>query len=204
MASADSDVRPLRLWFKGERTYLHGTDLFNLLVEVTDIGGDAGAADIRLSFYYPISRGVEAVRLPSGVRPAFRPAALLEFARAGQRIVWAVRERPDEIVVERRPYDERLVADGAVIESVSILQATPTPYSFIERVVALNKRLLEHADANPKRGWWFSRLELVALPPQAKALRLRRLTDLGGRLVKSSIECDETLVGHVFFSEKAG
>jgi hypothetical protein len=95
------------------------------------------------------------------------------------------------------------VADGAVVEAASISQATPTPYSFIERVVALNKRLLENVDTNPKRGWWFSRLELVAIPPQVKALRLRRLTDLGGRLVKSSIESDETPVGHVYFSEKA-
>jgi hypothetical protein len=204
MASADLVVRPLRVWFKGNRTYLHGTDLFNLLVEVASLAQEPSASGIRLSIYHPMTRGVEAVLIPPGVQPDFHPAALLEFQRDSKRVVWAVRETPNDLIAERRLYDEELVTAGSVLEAASILQPVPTGYSFIERVVALNKRLLDHARPEPKPSWWFSRLELFTLPPLAPALRLERLTDLGGRLVKSSIEAGGTLAGYVFFSEKVG
>ncbi len=194
-------VLPLRLWFKGERTYVHGTDLFNALAEAAGIARASAGADLRLSLHHPITRGVEAVRLSPGTPPEFRPAALLEVQRGSGRTVWAVRETDDR-VAERRPYDEAAVTAGAVIEGEDVIQQTATPYTLIERVVALNKRLLDHAGPAGAGGWWFSRLELGPLPSPAAALRLHRATDLGGRLVKSHIHADGERVGAIYFTRK--
>jgi hypothetical protein len=190
----------LPVWFKGGRTYVHGTDLFNALAELSGVARDPGGAAVRLSLHHPITRGVAAVPLPAPTTPDGAPAALFELARDGDRRLWAVYET-DEPVRERRPYDEDAVAAGARSTVDEIAQRQPTPYTFIERVVALNKRLLEHGAA-ADGGWWFTRLELTAWPAATAALRLRRAGDLGGRLVKSSIDADDVRVGAVYFTRK--
>ena len=195
----------LHIDFKGNRRYLHGTDLFDALVALN--GGSSGGrlADVRMSFYRPITHCVEAVRMQHGSVAELRPAALFESRVDGEPAVWALRERPGEAVSGRRPYDEEGVAAGAVVTGRSISQVQPTPYTFIERVVALHKRLLNQLHEAGGAKWWFGRIELKKVPPASATLRLEVETELGGRLIKSSIEADGQRVGSIYFSEgKAG
>lgn len=191
---------PLDLRFKGERTYLHGTDLFDAMVELARRATGAGVSDIRMSFYRPIRRSVAARRVTSGAAVP-RPCALFELKSAGQPVAWELIEG-SEPVAGRRPYDETDVTAGAVVRDRLITQPAPTAYSFIERVVALNKRLLDQLRGDPSVSWWFGRLELSRLPAPAPALDLRVETDLGARLVRSSIEIDGRREGSIYFSEK--
>jgi hypothetical protein len=94
------------------------------------------------------------------------------------------------------------VAAGAVVEGRAIAQPRPTPYTFIERVVALNKRLLERLRADGKSSWWFARFELAGLPPATPAIRLGLESELGGRLVRSSVDVNGVRAGSIYFSEK--
>lgn len=199
----ESPAFRLQIEYKGNRSYLHGTDLFDALIELAHATCGEPWSSVRMSFYRPITCAVEAIRLPPQSAANFHPAALLELQINRQPVIWAVRERPDDQVEGRRPYDESLVTAGATFEGRSIIQQRPTPYTFIERLVALNKRLLDHSRQDAGVSWWFSRLELRQPPPKAPSLRLGIKTELASRLIKSSIDVDGERTGSIYFSEKA-
>jgi hypothetical protein len=192
----------LNVKFKGNRTYLHGTDLFDAMVDLNARSSGAALTDIRMSFYRPITQSVEAVRMPPGSMANLHPAALFELQVDHEPAIWALRENVGEPVDGRRPYDEDAVTAQAVVKDRSISQPRPTAYTFIERAVALNKRLLNELRRDAGVSWWFARLELPHLPPPSPGLRLGVETELGGRLVKSSIEVDGQRAGSIYFSEK--
>jgi len=197
------DPQSLRLdiKFKGSRTYLHGTDLFDAMMALNLSAPGAVLSNIRMSFYRPITRSVVAHRLVSRQAVTMRPAALFELKVDGEPAVWALEEAAEE-VAGRRPYDEAEAIAGAAVQNGTISQPRPTAFSFIERLVALNKHLLGSVRAGEKVDWWFARLELSTPPPPAPALRLTLETALGGRLMKSSVEVDGTWAGSIYFSEK--
>jgi hypothetical protein len=194
-------TRRLDVRFKGDRTYLHGTDLFDEMTRLCSAGRGAPLANVRMSFYRPITHAVEAVRALSGAASA-RPAALFEASAGGERIAWELHERAGEPVAGRRPYDESAVAAQSTVDGRTIEQLQPTPYTFVERAVALNKRLLEEVRRGRPTSWWFARLELAGLAPPSPALRLGVEAELGGRLVKSWIDVDGLRAGSIYFSEK--
>jgi hypothetical protein len=198
----ETTARRLDLKFKGSRTYLHGTDLFDAMVALIAPSGSGTLSDIRMSFYRPITHRVEAFPTRGGSASNLRPAALFESRLDGAPAVWELRELTGESVEGRRPYDEDQVAAGAIVQGTAIAQTRPTPYTFIERAVALNKRLLERLRTDSKSSWWFARLELAGLPPASPAIRLDVESELGGRLVRSSVEVDGRRTGSIYFSEK--
>jgi hypothetical protein len=198
----DESAYRLDIGFKGNRNYLHGTDLFDAMVALNGEASGSAISDIRMSFYRPITHRVEAVRARPGSAASSHPAAMFELKIDGAPVIWALQEKAGQAVEGRRPYDEDAVAAGSRVEDRAIAQAKPTPYTFIERVVALNKRLLDALQGGRKVSWWFARLELGRLPPAAPALRLGVETELGGRLVRSSIAVDGAPAGSIYFSEK--
>lgn len=187
--------------FKGARTYLHGTDLFDAMMALAARRRGSALSNIRMSFYRPLTRGVAAQRLVAAEAAAPRPAALFEARVDGASAAWALVES-GEPPTGRRPYDESRVTAGAVVDGRSIVQDEPTAFSFIERLVALNKRLLDTLHAEPKPSWWFARLEMPESPPASAALRLELEAGIGARLVKSSIEIDGRKGGAIYFSGK--
>lgn len=176
----------LRIPFKGDRTYLHGTDLFNALVAAT--GADR---DIELTIFRPMTR------LPAATRTD-RTKAKTETAGAlfctGAEC-WSITETENE-VTERVPYDEGAIVSNGLIADESIVG--PIAKSFIETAVAYNKALLSSVTGNAD--WWFVRLELKRVPPASGEVKVRLLVQ--SRMTKSSIEIDGDEVGYIYFSRK--
>ena len=185
----------LDLKFKGERDYLHGTDIFDALTAVT--GARFGIA---LWLYRIVRCGLEAVPLAAAPRRPREFAGLFAY-HANDATRWVdLREDRAIEVLGRTPYDEDSVITDAVIEGGAIGSPGPSRYSFIERVVALNKVLLRRAVADVP--WLFTRLELDRLAEAPCALRLRLCHRFGVRLIKSAIAADGAPLGFIYFSAR--
>jgi len=98
----------------------------------------------------------------------------------------------------RVPYDESVILEGAISFDQTIKQNTAKQGNFFERVVSLNKSLLNEIVEN--HPWVFSRIDLRELPVEVNALTISLLNNIGGHTYKSSIHADNELVGHLYFT----
>ncbi len=192
-------VRPiprfeLDIPFKGARQYVHASDIFNELVALTKWRGG-----VSLHFHRPIRCSIEAAELAAG-ESGSGPDALFWYGPADRRRCLALRGNPERPVTARRPYDEALVVADAVMDPPWIRSAGPGNASFIERVLALNKVLLNRQFSVAGGRWWFARLDLDRVPENAVRIELLSRRALGARMTKSHIVVDGLTLGSVFFS----
>jgi len=74
-------------------------------------------------------------------------------------------------------------------------------HSFIDHIVALNKKLLQQTLSSDAK-WALTKLDLDTLPVEGH-YTLKVVSNLGTKLVKSAIYVDEEPLGFIFFSDWA-
>ena len=187
------EVVPLDLPFKGGRDHLHATDLFDALVGLT--GAKAGLS-LRIQRMMRTSVAATPMDQLSHRRDA---TAFFQWSDGSDRRTLAVCE--DGRSVERRvPYDEDDVTASSKLEGSTIhLQPSPR-YSFIERVVAHQKLLLNRTIAQIP--WLFSRIEIGLVPSAEAELSLTLADRVGIRLVRSDITEAGGKIGSICFSAR--
>jgi hypothetical protein len=185
----------LNIPFKGNRRYVRGADLFNALAETIQFD-----RDIDLRFHKPMLGPVCVEPVPPLSKIPSDSLTTLSVGQPGSTSIWVVRDMRDPPAIERVPFDEDANARGAEHSPGVLEQAENPGASFIDRVVALNKKLLilEGLGAD----WWFGRLSLARVPSTDTALRLRIVRRLGVRLIESAIDAANDKVGQIFFSVK--
>lgn len=193
---------PLELGYKGARDYLHGTDMYNAIMEHLD--------RVALQYLYsPVkmvihefshnqcdmlySIGAERCPCPENAR--------LEFYISDNISGWL--KETDRLVLARRPYPEDEIVANSRIEGQTILAVSDAPcsYSPIEVLVSLTKRLHLIVRSGSAR-WAFTRLELQR-PLQAGdsgSFQVELLQALGNRLTKSAVRVGNVPLGHIYFS----
>lgn len=196
MPSNENFTRKLNLLYKGNRDYLHGTDLFAALIRET---GAVGPVSLRL--YKPMMHPL-CFSVLSGNEPSRGNIATFVWHEADIQHTGIIAEMPDEKVTSRYDYNEAEVTAMAKFDGHEASLGAEKKYSFIEKLVALHKALL-----NSIRGemidWWFARLDLSRVPRAESPLRLSLTSKPGGRLVKSLIYVGDEEVGSIYFSENA-
>lgn len=195
---------PLDLPFRGERAYLHGTDLYQAIV--TALGSDLPVGPISITFHSLLKQLPDLVCSSESLRhlredPAFRGE--LRFGQ-GDSVLHAALMESERPATSRKTCNENDVAACSVVdvEAKSAKLEKPQIGSPIEQVVFLNKhlhlKLLPHL--SPK--WLFARLELNApLPseaPQTLEIVLKQV--LGNRFTRSEILVEGERFGFISFS----
>lgn len=183
---------PVDVAFKGARTYLHSTDIFNFLVRET-----GAARKLSLKFTDMLTTPIEAVPAGDVANPDAAPARFRGETADGSQIDLVIRPSGGTEAIGRYPYDEEAVASegrigGSVIESTDGSLASP-----IERIVALNKRLILDT-IKPGKKMLFASITLDHVP-QAPHLRIELKSRLGVRLFRSSIASDGQALGEIIF-----
>jgi hypothetical protein len=194
---------PVDLSFKGDRHYLHGTDVYEAAVSSLrsrwpDIDGRC-----RFMFHRVTSRPLAAV-CESFSKVAPRPedciAEMHVTGRQDQASVWFV-EREGQ-VTGRYPYDEdRVVADCAVTENRIAIGGLPQARP-IEITVAMTKRL-HYSMLKPATGrWLFTRLDLDRLlqPRDLAGLTITLAMPVRSAITRSVIGCQSGSLGSIYFS----
>jgi hypothetical protein len=195
---------PLSFRFKGERNYVHGTDMFT---EFTRILSQANDLSLLTRFRMRIRR---LVRNESSfvLGPQAEDAPIPESAAAdiradfpGKTLVGYLMEGTGP-VTGRYPYDEDKVKALCTIADKSITIFDDPHYLPIEVMVAMNKILHYHLFPPKKGRWLFSQLDISRLPDRDEATKfsIEVVHNLNNMFTKSKITVDKNPLGFIYFS----
>jgi hypothetical protein len=201
---------PLDICFKGNRMYVHGTDM--LRVVSAAVIRQTTAAEIR-QLNFMINRMTSrnlSVELEQGETPpvtVLPPLATLSFEVAGVRWHGALVEESGEPAC-RYPYDEDSIIALCRIDQPgrSISLEGETVFTPIEVIVAMTKALHQALYPQAPGKWVFCRWESEHWPVAAstRGLSVTLSKTLGFRLTKSAVICGEERIGWIYFSARVG
>lgn len=197
---AGSDVAgsiQLSLPFLGNRSYLHGTTLFDALSRHVP---KKARRVFKFSRLITTNRVMVAAleRIDARGDPVSATLAYQTDSDTGCLGVMPLEPGKDLI---RIPYDEGLVTNVARFSSRRVELDLPSPFSFVATIVPLNKALLLREVPQEGRGQWlFTRLDVDEVPERAGPIVLVVRDSLGGRIVRSEVEVGGSRVGELYFS----
>jgi hypothetical protein len=190
----------LDLSFKGDRNYLHGTDIIQGLFATK-----LKLFDISIQFHKMSKYQLEANYVNSDDLPALRESknlcAIMFFTNDnGEKKIVVMIENNNHKIYKSYPYNESEVIENSILKNKKISQMAKNQYSFIERVVALNKELLNNIVAWQE--WLFVRIDLLEPPSEKEHISIKCVREVGGSMYKSSISSNSHLLGYIFFSRR--
>jgi hypothetical protein len=192
------DGKPLRLKFKGERNYMHGSDIYNSLTTAAPaLTADASAYISGITFRRFARKDCAIVTVAPSSNDAIAEARLrVGDGREGS--LWVV-----ELDVEaagRYEFDEASIVDPAVIDKDCIGGPASARYSPVEVAIALTKELNYHKQPKPLGRWVFGQLALTRpFPTEYSAMRVCLRASVGTRFSTNELQIDGTSVGIMRF-----
>jgi hypothetical protein len=200
-ATLDRSERRLALRFKGDRSYLHGTDMFDETLTWLSSTCRGEIAEIDFSFHRLATHQLAVV--PEPCPSHAKPVAVCAFALDGiRRKVFLVES--DEAVAGRYPYPEDEIVRPLEIDGTAhrgVLRG-PSAYSEIEVWIATTKALHVRTIPESRGKWLFVRGRFPKYVRKAEAHE-RTLTiaaGIGGRLTRTEVRLDGTPAGEIYFS----
>ncbi len=187
--------------FRAHRNYLHSTTLYEELMMGAQLGGLTVDGPIDLT-----------TRRFLTVQPEFQyclglselpdnPPAVFSFHADSLRWHGTIVGR-DDAVVDRRPYDETPIRQGAVLEGKSIWIDQETGVRPIEAVTALNLLLHQNLFSIAEgRHWYFARLHLKRplRPDDARMVRLELIRNFASKMTRTAIRMRDGPIGYLEF-----
>ena len=199
------DQIPISFKLKGERTYVHGTDMYNsILTQLDQKHGSRALGALRFTIHTRAEH--QGILLLGDVgetakKPENAVAEMNVSTPEGEIRSWLTETgRP---VTHRYPYDEDKILDLCQIEGTEITITGESDYTPIEIVVAMNKGLNNHLIDDANTRWLFTRLQLERplQPGDASSLRIALVSRFAGnRLTKAAIFANRQHLGHIYFS----
>lgn len=189
--------------FKGDRDYLHGTDILHSAVHALSGKRSPDAIDdIDIVFHALARTGLTlCVTAPPGCEPKARLSCSIEGIRRKLLLVEDGRRIPG-----RHPYPEDQIVAATIfdITSATASSSAPLPFTNIERWIAMIKALhhVVYPDAQGK--WLFVRAKLVEYPdalPDRAEHHVGIRSDFGGKLTRSALTVDGRSIGDIFFAQ---
>ncbi len=186
----------LDIGFKGLRTYLHSTDIYDCCTRLLRESSADGSWVCSMRFHRMVS---SQVRIVSGQVPG---APVTLGVRLGDRTHdWSIVDGCGD-VCERYPYDEDSLVAPATLGPTGISMKGSTCRSGIEELVALTKRLHQHAFPDAAGRWVVASLDfdrcLHLSRPEFPRVELVRT--LGRALTECVMYDGATRIGQIRFA----
>jgi hypothetical protein len=194
-------VKQIEFQFKGERNYIHGTDMFNAMIAT-----HSGIIINNIRFtahdfvHSPICQlyqadSKEALNNIQDIR------ARCQFDVNGITHWLALTQMDvDATPANRYEYDEEQIISLCRMEGEGIVLTQHSPFTFIENIVAMNKHMHQQLFPDALGKWIFTRIDLVVGCDVREKLALQLKHNMNYRLTKSDILVDGKKVGDIFFS----
>jgi hypothetical protein len=190
-------VGDLTLPFLEQRSYLHGTTLFEAL------RGHV-SQDSTMTFKFAKRIESNCIRVwryknPSENKESY--AASLVWRLGGKAEGLGVEPLTQALPLERLAYDESLVTSKLITRPGEVWFDGPSPFSFVATLIPMYKTLLkrEHPMDMPGQ-WMFTRLDLDAHPQSWERLGLRLEGMAGNTLARSVIFRKSERIGLLYYS----
>jgi len=193
----------LDLCYKGTRDYVHGTDIFNACMK--SLSTETELPEIIDMSIHAIMRNQLCILSQTQPSSSEKFSVIFKFSRNGIENTLYLKEIEDEIKC-RYEYNEEGIVEKAMINSVvkSITLEPMKQFSVIEKVVALNKKLLSSIFKDISGKWFFARIKLKEVPlfvrgaDSAITVALKRNLDF--KITDSTIIMDDKIVGNIYFT----
>lgn len=187
----------LKFEFKGERNYVHGSDIFNALSAIARQTFDGGF--VTLIAFRNVARRQCVLAFENSASMTAVATGNIQAGDGQMHPFWLF-EREEE-VIGRYAFDEDVIVDRAEVstqgKSISLLpDGSVTP---IEYVIALTKRLHYLLSPDIDGKWLFGQLNLD-LPLDAEgAVRVVQKSLLHGRMSVNEVWLGDARVGTIRF-----
>jgi len=195
--------------FKGNRTYVHGSDMFNSVNKYlrSNFGQAFSHVDF-MSINHQTSNNLKGEILNADQHdPSRQYITICKFSLSGEKKVLCLYERGAAVKCRYEYDEESVVKNGQIsLEQKTITLNNETSYSPIEVIIALNKKLVQNLFSAERGKWLFTKLLLKrALPTSSLGLySLVFKQNLGSRLTSSSIGIADKNYGDIYFSLTKG
>jgi|GEM_PF-1295596 len=194
-------VKQIEFQFKGERNYIHGTDMFDAMIATPS---STLINNIRFTVHdfvcSPICQlyqadNKDALNSVQGIRARcqFNVNDITHWLALTQMDV-------DTAPVNRYEYDENQIISLCRMEGAGIVLTQYSPFTFIENIVAMNKYMHQQLFPDALGKWIFTRIDLIVGCDEHEQLALQLKHNMNYRLTKSDILVNGKKVGDIFFS----
>lgn len=191
--------------FKGSRTYVHGTDIYNMVVKFArEEIGLKQIANIKYTLHKVMRTNLKLEFLKNERIPKRSNTSVVFLCNDGSDQYQFLLEENNQPVVGNYEYDEDSIVDVSVFnkDKKTIELFTQLDYTEIELIVALNKGLLNLEFPDGPGKWYLTKIELKEYfyKRDYKSILLKLERNLNFKLTKTKIEIDGIEVGHIYFS----
>ena len=192
-------VYNLDFCFKGNRTYVHGTDIYNELCNLLESSMQAKKID--LSFHNIITHNITLTDTKPINEKLIKFICKYIDQSDIKRVLFGIVNKKS--IECRYTYDEQSICNlsSLSISQEEVLLEVNSSFSFIENCVALNKYLLESIFPNVEGKWYFTRLQMKSLKNiNNYPMKLNLKANFNFKLTKTEIYISDVLVGYIYFS----
>ena len=190
----------LSLPFKGDRTYLHGTDMYDGILAALDDAGGAVKGRVQFRIYRIARNAVDLLVYDSG-EEITRPDNAVASLAIGDTAAFLV--ETGRQVEHRTIYDDNATDAYAERDGDSIHLSAAPRLTTIEAIVAITRSLHRTALPSSEKRWMFTGLDLTRplTPTDASDCTVTIQTRRGVSLTKSAITpASSEPLGHIYFS----
>lgn len=190
--------------FKGSRTYVHGTDIYNSIVDFLKRNNFSDIRSIDFSMHEIVSTNLYGILTNEEQfleREHF--SIKFNFLLNQEKYKIALKENGEEISQRYNYQEDDIIAPSIFnLNDKSISLNQPFGFTPIENIVALNKSL--HYKLFGKSGgkWYFTRLQSVQgiNEPNPSLIKLTLQRNFHLKLTKTEIHFDNSPLGFIYFS----
>lgn len=198
----------LNFRYKGDRQYIHGTDMFNQCLRVLkeQTQGEIGNLEFAIHKMTDSNLSMMLYQNQQALEVDCRDIAILKFSSCG--LLWQANLiNADTKPADRYSYDEASIVELCEIDEAAryiFLNGGETPYSEMETLVSMNKALHLKLFPQLQGSWVFCRWESPLWPLSGSLgnVSIRLIQAVGTRLTKSEVSLEGEVLGHIYFSAR--
>ena len=191
----------LNLKYKGDRKYLHGTDIYSAIVDYYSNTQPEPVFLQKLAFRSLAFKQCFIVDQQPEKKSSIIADIKIKLLKSNSVLHhWLIHSNMD--VTSSYPYDDSIVAKNAKLElSVEGIRDTYNPdFTAIEQIVALTKKLSYVINPGITGNWLFGQLDLTtALPIKFTGVLIKRTKIINNHFSTNNIYVDDTLIGTIRF-----
>jgi len=195
----------LEFKFKGSRTYVHGTDIYN---GIADFARNQFGLDELSDINYTLHRIMKTqlrIEAFKNEKVRRRDDTCVDFQCRSGNDTWQFLLAENGKPVTGRyeyPEDDIVALCTCDLNAKNISLTKATPFTDIEVIVAMNKGLVQQLFREAPGKWFFTKLEMNRFERKSQYanLTLTLVRNLGLKLTKTCVVMDGRELGHIYFS----
>jgi len=185
--------------YKGSRSYIHGTDMFNMILSGYRAGELHAIRFTVHGFTLKNKCNLFESLVKSDIDELKEAKLRCQYDYNGETHYLALIE-DQKLSEERYEYDEGSIVNLTENKGDVLSFLKKSPFSFIETVVAMNKHHLQVLFPDAPGKWAFTRIDMNYNCDNRSGISLVFKHNMNFRLTKSDILVDGEKVGDIYFS----